>query len=197
MSAMPACWLIPTMTLSPARLARGGSPCRTKTPVNRRSNVYPKKQSVVLLDWNNSDDALLGKTRKRLRISTHGNWSACEINGETIALELERRRNAAGGLVQNLRARFVPPEPPNRTSLVHSDRYEGLGAIACGESSGRLANPPGARLFNVPGELPVGQYRTRCHGTGGNDGNNGTLVSITYVFSMLYQGSTPAASTIT
>src|ERR1035438_2922999 len=80
--------LISTMTLSPARLAPGSRPCRTKTAVNRRSNVYPKKQSVVLLDWNNSDDALLGKTRKRLRISTHSNWSACEINGETIALEV-------------------------------------------------------------------------------------------------------------
>jgi hypothetical protein len=38
--------------------------------------------------------------------------AACEINGETIADELERRRNGAGSLVQNLRAGFVPPEPP-------------------------------------------------------------------------------------
>jgi len=41
---------------------------------------------------------------------------ACEINRETIAHELERSPNAAGSLVQNLRAGFVPPEPPNRTS---------------------------------------------------------------------------------
>jgi hypothetical protein len=59
---------------------------------------------------------------------------ACNINGETIALELERGRNATGSLVQNLRTGFVPPEPPNRTSRYFCDRYGRLGAIACGEA---------------------------------------------------------------
>src|ERR1035438_739871 len=54
---------------------------------------------------------------KRLRISnTHQSVSARQRYGETIALELEHRRSAIGSLVQNLRAGFVPPEPPNRTS---------------------------------------------------------------------------------
>ena len=56
-------------------------------------------------------------------------WSACEINGETITHELERGRNATASLVQNLRAGFVPPEPANRTSW--------YSAIAAGVS-GRL-----------------------------------------------------------
>jgi hypothetical protein len=41
--------LISTMTLSPARLAAGSCPCRTKTAVNRRSNVYPQNNLSFFL----------------------------------------------------------------------------------------------------------------------------------------------------
>ena len=45
-------------------------------------------------------------------LNTQQSVGACEINGETIALELGPGRKATVSLVQNLRARFVPPEPP-------------------------------------------------------------------------------------
>ena len=49
---------------------------------------------------------------------------ACEmINGETIALELESGRKATGGLVQTLRAGFVPPEPSSGSELEKTSRY--------------------------------------------------------------------------
>ena len=61
---------------------------------------------------------------------------------ETIALDLEPGHNATGSLVQNLRAGFVPPEPPNRTS-----RYSATAARV----SGRFrAGKPGRDGFIVP-----------------------------------------------
>ena len=152
---MPACWLIPTMALSPARLAPGSCPCRTKTAVNRRSNVYPKKQSVVLVDWNNSDDALLGKTRKRLRISTHSNRSApVRQTAKRSRWKLERRRNATGSLVQNLRAGFVPPEPPNRTSWYSATTTWVSGRFGAGKPS--LLQP--ACRINLAATPPAGHF---------------------------------------
>jgi hypothetical protein len=53
---------------------------------------------------------------------------------------LERGRNTTGNLVQNLRAGFVPPEPPNPYVLVLCDRYGRLGAIACNREAGALCN---------------------------------------------------------
>ena len=55
--------------------------------------------------------------------------SACQQYAETIALELELGRNIPGSLVQNLRAGFAPPEPPNRTSWYSATAARDLGAI--------------------------------------------------------------------
>jgi hypothetical protein len=87
--------LISTMTLSPVRLAAGSCPCRTKTAVNRGSSVFPK---------NNPSSFLTGTTHALL---THQPVGACEINGETIAHELERRRNATGKSGAALRINFL------------------------------------------------------------------------------------------
>jgi hypothetical protein len=59
----------------------------------------------------------------------------CEINGETIAMELERGRNATGSLVQNLRAGFVPPEPSNRTSRHSATATRVKGRLRVGKPS--------------------------------------------------------------
>jgi hypothetical protein len=67
---------------------------------------------------------------------------ACEINGETIAQELERHPNATGSLVQNSARGFVPPEPPNCTS-----RYS---ATAAGVSGRLSVGKPRRDGFIVP-----------------------------------------------
>jgi hypothetical protein len=54
---------------------------------------------------------------------THQPVGPCEINGETIAHELERDRNATGSLVQNLRAGFVPPEASSGSEFEKTFRY--------------------------------------------------------------------------
>jgi hypothetical protein len=62
-------------------------------------------------------------------------WSACETNGEMIAQELERGRNATGSLVQNLHAGFVPPEPANRTSWYSAIAARVSGRLRVGKPS--------------------------------------------------------------
>src|ERR1017187_10927139 len=88
-------------------------------PLRYRQQVSPHIPSMVPFAsfWTRS------YWRKRDRTRILSAWSACEINGETIALKLDRGRNAPGSLVQNLRAGFVPPEPSSGSELEKTSRY--------------------------------------------------------------------------
>ena len=149
------------MTLSPVRLAARSCPCRTKTAVNRGSSVFPK---------NNPSSFLTGTTHALL---THQPVGACEINGETIAHELERRRNATGSLVQNFRAGFVPLELPNRMSWYSATTTRVSGRLRVGKPEplatgvrrhrARIVNPDVACELGHEGfSYCVSSLSTRC-----------------------------------
>ena len=107
------------------RIAETSSPATPRNYSTSTARGWPALAAVTT-------GLLLEKTRSNPNFERL--VGPCEINGETIAQDLEPGHNATGSLVQNLRAGFVPPEPPNRTSRYFCDRYGRLGAIACGEA---------------------------------------------------------------
>jgi hypothetical protein len=111
--------------------------------------------------------------RKRDRTRILSAWPACEINGETIAHELERRRNATGSLVQNFRAGFVPLELPNRMSWYSATTTRVSGrlrvgkpeplATGVGRHRARIVNPDVACELGHEGfSYCVSSLSTRC-----------------------------------
>ena len=76
-------------------------------------------------------------------------------------LESERSLNATGSLVQNLRAGFVPPEPPNRTSRHSATAARVSGRLRVGAEA--VADRP-CRRGSADPRIRIGRL-AESHGT--------------------------------